>query len=466
MGEVWLARHLRLGSQVAVKLMRGVVALSDDGRARFEREARAIAMLSSPHAVQVLDCGVSSEGEPFVVMELLHGKDLARRIKDSGALSAAEARTVVDQLAAVLGRAHELGMVHRDVKPANVFLVEGGTGLFVKLLDFGLAKLRAPGAHALTSAGMSMGTPYYMSPEQFLDPGNVDHRADLWALSVLAYECLTARMPFSAESLPALSLAISSGRFRPLSESRRDLGPALDGFMARAFAPELSARFGSAAELARAFGAALDAGSTLSPQARPPLATAQVPVEPSKEPPRRRMLALAGLVATGLALASGGLLWWSRTRPSPTPASADETATKPPSLRRASIPELVARARKEAARDGHDGSQLTLFAVSFTGVMPDGTVAQDGRAKIYFGTPGYRCVYVTITSDELSRKVEKCAKGTLIELPQCSLADLRKKLAKTDDKSEGSFIFSAVGSKTPQWSYSLAGSGGFLPDDC
>lgn len=258
MGEVWEATHARLGARVAVKLLHG----SGDGPpspeawARFDREARAITELRSPHVVQVLDRGVTEEGDPFLVMELLEGRDLAQHLEQRGRLSVAETLDLVEQLGRGLARAHELRVVHRDLKPGNVFLVPTSGGVHVKLLDFGLAKVEAWGGSHKTASGVVLGTPFYMSPEQLFEPSRVDHRADLWALAVIVYACLTGRVPFKGDTFGSLSVAVHTGRFDPPSALCPELPRALDGFMARALAPRLEERFASAFELVSALRAA------------------------------------------------------------------------------------------------------------------------------------------------------------------------------------------------------------------
>jgi serine/threonine protein kinase len=253
MGTIWLARHRELEAEVVVKLV-AQERLRDDpaAAARFALEARAASRLASPHTVRVYDTGVSPEGVPYLVMERLRGESLAARLS-RGPLSLADAITVVGQVAAALSEAHALGIVHRDVKPANVFLVDHALGLFAKVLDFGVAKLLdGDDGAARTEAGALMGTPAYMSPEQLLDASDIDHRSDLWSLAVLAYEALTGQRPFRGSSVAALSLAICDGRFTPATERREDLPRALDTWFARALSVSTEDRFSDALEQARA----------------------------------------------------------------------------------------------------------------------------------------------------------------------------------------------------------------------
>ncbi len=173
MGVVWAARHLTLETDVAVKLIRPERAAADPALvARFEREARATARIAHPHVVQIMDYGAVDGAVPYIVMELLRGFSLAELLERGGRLSVATARSLVQQIGSALESAHEHGVVHRDVKPQNVFITEGSRGypLFVKVLDFGVAKMlgdaEAPGASpALTEPGVVIGSAPYMAPE-------------------------------------------------------------------------------------------------------------------------------------------------------------------------------------------------------------------------------------------------------------------------------------------------------------
>src|SRR5690606_29045384 len=175
---------------------------------RFLREAKAVARIDHPHVVRIFDYGVTSGGAPFFIMERLRGADLYARLGADGPLSREDTIAVVEQAASALGRAHALGVVHRDIKPANVFMLEGAGRIFVKLLDFGIAKMASADALELTQTATLLGTPYYMSPEQFIDPRDVDHRTDLWSLSVVAYACLVGELPFLGASGGAIRIPV------------------------------------------------------------------------------------------------------------------------------------------------------------------------------------------------------------------------------------------------------------------
>ncbi len=257
MGSVWLAENLALRTTVAVKFMSRELAATEEGRMRFAREAAAASQVRSPHVVQMFDHGLTREGVPFIVMELLEGEDLGARVRRLGAPSPTEIATMISQAAKALSRAHERGIVHRDIKPDNLFLCQGDDDeIFVKVIDFGIAKV-ADGVASTTRTGAMMGTAYYMSPEQMMGSREVDHRTDVWALGVVVYELLTGRLPFDGETIGALALAIHTATPTPVRALRPDLPSEIDVFIERSLARDLAVRFGSVKEQARALSATL-----------------------------------------------------------------------------------------------------------------------------------------------------------------------------------------------------------------
>jgi len=245
MGSVWAAEHQALRSKVAVKLIDPIFAGRPKAVKRFEQEARAAASLRSPHVVQVIDFGVD-EGNPYLVMELLEGESLVARLARR-ALTPREVWTVISHTARAMTRAHEQGFVHRDLKPDNVFLVEDGDEFLVKVLDFGVAKALTEPQLSLTETGTLLGTPLYASPEQ-AEGRDVDGRADLWSLGVLAFECLTGRLPFVAPSLDRLLSAICYDPIVvPSKVARVPVG--FDNWFARAVNRDRERRFQNAKDL-------------------------------------------------------------------------------------------------------------------------------------------------------------------------------------------------------------------------
>jgi eukaryotic-like serine/threonine-protein kinase len=261
MGIVWAARHEALETDVAVKLIRPERLGGDPALlTRFEREARTTARIAHPHVVHVMDYGTVDGVVPYIVMELLAGFSLAELLERGGRLSLATAAVLVQQIATALESAHERGVVHRDIKPHNVFILEESRGypLFVKVLDFGIAKMlgdsQVPsGSHTLTETGTIIGSPPYMSPEQIEGSKSVDLRADLWSLGVIVYESLTGQRPFQGGSFVAVGAAALKGRYTPATEHRPGLPRAIDDWFAKALSVDPDARFQSAAEMAAAF---------------------------------------------------------------------------------------------------------------------------------------------------------------------------------------------------------------------
>ena len=282
MGSVWVADHLTLHCQVAVKLISAALGGREGARERFSREARTAAQIRSPHLVQIFDHGVMDDGTPYIVMELLAGESLAERLARRGPLELGEAASVVEQLGRALGSAHRLGVVHRDLKPENVFLVElpdAAEGeLFVKLLDFGVARsLEGGEASGVTQAGALLGTPAYMSPEQLTDSAKVGPAADLWSLGVLTYRALTGELPFAGATPVALWTAIAARSFAPATRVRAGLPAALDAWFDRALAIEAADRFPSARAMADELKRLCGVGepSALGHSAPPPPTAAQ-----------------------------------------------------------------------------------------------------------------------------------------------------------------------------------------------
>jgi serine/threonine-protein kinase len=214
MAVVFEAMHLRLRQPIAIKVLRPDVADSHALLARFEREARATALLRSVNAARVIDVDVLPGGLPFMVMELLEGNDLDVEIGNTGAMLVVRAVDIVLQTAAAMQEAHSLGIVHRDLKPANIILDAGGRP---HVTDFGLAKMEHLEKAATHGSG-TIGTPWYMSPEQVIgDVRGTDARSDIYALGVLLYEGLTGKVPFPGSSVVQVYLGILNGTVTPPS---------------------------------------------------------------------------------------------------------------------------------------------------------------------------------------------------------------------------------------------------------
>jgi serine/threonine protein kinase len=268
MGVLWIAEHRALGHEVVVKFLSDELLGNLSAAKRIAREAAAAARVRSPHVVQVFDHGVSESGMPFIVMELLSGCDLHAFLEARGALSVGETTAILQQLAKALAKTHAAGIVHRDVKPSNIFLCDSEGEMFVKLLDFGLAQHPGSAHSSSTGSPHCAGTPPYMSPEQIVG-GAVDARSDVWSLGAVAFECLTGRRPFEGETLGAFALAIHTLSLPTLTQIKPGLPPEIDAWFAHACARTREDRFGSAMEAAEALARALGTEVPASPSARP-----------------------------------------------------------------------------------------------------------------------------------------------------------------------------------------------------
>jgi eukaryotic-like serine/threonine-protein kinase len=253
MATLWLAEHLRLGESVVVKFLSPKIADQPNVVDRLRREAEITSRLRDPHIVRVYEF-VDAPPAPYLVMERLEGEDLATRLAWRGPHTVDETCEIVQQAASALEVAHAVGVVHRDVKPENIFLTESEGRLLVKLLDFGLARVDGCLAETprLTGVGVTVGTPLYMSPEQLLDPTSVDARCDVWSLAVVAYACLAGRAPLEGKALASMGAALQACEFDPPSRWRPDLPPAVDAFFARALHERIAERPSSPAALSAA----------------------------------------------------------------------------------------------------------------------------------------------------------------------------------------------------------------------
>jgi serine/threonine-protein kinase len=250
MGSVWRAEHLGLKSPVAIKLLEAGISNDEQMLARFMREAQSAASLRSPHVVQIFDHGLD-EGRAFIAMELLTGESLGDRIARTEGLPPDEALRFLIEVLRAIHKAHEAGIVHRDLKPDNVFIVKDDPE-FVKVLDFGVAKIQTGElGHSTgnkTQTGMMIGTPYYMSPEQ-TQAKDVDHRSDLWAIAIIAFEALTGKRPFTGDSFGELVIAICTSPV-PIPSSYGKVPPGFDEWFVRGTQRDRTRRFQSAREMA------------------------------------------------------------------------------------------------------------------------------------------------------------------------------------------------------------------------
>jgi serine/threonine-protein kinase len=298
MGTVYLGEHPAIGSRVAIKFLHDAMSADPEVVRRFYDEARAANLIGHENIVAIYDLNVLPPNRYYFVMEYLEGEPLTARIAQ-GRVDPALALEILLQLCDALQCAHEHGVVHRDLKPDNVFLVvRRGHRDFVKLLDFGIAKLRDAAGHSRrTAAGLVVGTPEYMAPEQ-CDVGPVDARTDVYALGVIAYELLAGRLPFVARTVPQILIAHLQQRPPPLAEVAPGVDPRLEWAVLKALEKDPRDRFQDMATLADALAPALErarrgraSGPAIAvgeaPAAAPPAAAppAPRPADPAADPP-------------------------------------------------------------------------------------------------------------------------------------------------------------------------------------
>jgi serine/threonine-protein kinase len=247
MGVVWAARHTVTNKEVALKMLKPEQAADEHLRERFVREAKAACAVSHPNIVDVHDVLELDDGSAIMVMDLLEGETLGQKLDREGLLGLGEFARILLPVVSAVGTAHAAGVVHRDLKPDNIFLVKEQEGTTtVKVLDFGIAKVLATedGAQTgnLTGTGAMLGTPYYMSPEQIFGERDIDHRADIWALGVIFYECLSGKRPTQADNIGQILKIISKNAIKPLDVVLPTLPKDLTDLVARMLSPDRDAR--------------------------------------------------------------------------------------------------------------------------------------------------------------------------------------------------------------------------------
>lgn len=352
MGIVCAATHVELGSAVAIKFIRPERGTDDRTVARFLTEARAAAQLHSQFACRVMDCGRLSSGSPYIVMEYLVGQDLRSMVNARGPLTIEEAVTLGLQACEALAEAHSKHIVHRDVKPENLFIAEGPGGAHqLKVLDFGISKQLSPLApqRSLTDSTESIGSPSHMSPEQMIDPASIDSRTDIWSLGVVLYEIVTGQLPFAGESGPQLCANVMTTPPIPLQAHHADIPEGLARVILRCLEKDRERRFRDVGELSLAlqpFGGAAGAlmaarverifGRSAASDATTAAASAasddaapvpsgrvdSIPGVPRRGLGRRVGVAMVLLAATGLAAFA--------VRRVVAPAQREESAPAPP----------------------------------------------------------------------------------------------------------------------------------------
>jgi serine/threonine-protein kinase len=324
MGAVYEAKHTLIGKRVAVKVLLEKFLTKSDFVARLLQEARLASSIGHENIVDVTDFGTTDDGRSFVVMEFLDGEALSQLVMREAPLPVERSLRIARQVASALGAAHAKGIFHRDVKPENVYLVQRADADFVKVVDFGISKAvkqggqdEGPETYRLTHTGLLLGTPLYMSPEQARGDEDVDHRADIWALGVMMYECLTGEVPFRANNYLGIISQVLTHTAVPPSKLRPELGipDAVEAVVMRAMEKDRSRRYAAMSDLERDLERLIAGDQNVGL----PLVEAGAAPRGPIETPRRWPLGLAAAVALGV----GVTFALSRPhRPAPPPAVA------------------------------------------------------------------------------------------------------------------------------------------------
>ncbi len=388
MGSVWVAEHILIGKEVAIKILHPQLASDSQVVRRFLQEARAAAAIKHPNLVEVHDVGKAPDGSPYFVMDFLEGETLGTRLEREGRLPVEHAVSVLLPILSALDAAHRKGFIHRDIKPDNVFIDRTAS---VRLLDFGISKMKGDVAGRVTRTGGALGTPQYMAPEQARGEKHIDGRVDIYAIGVVLYEALTGAVPHEAENYNALMVRIMT-EAPPLPRSLRpDLPAALESIVLRAIAKAPDARFATAEELRRAL--VPFAGTEIAHAAAPAPSPQEAAAPPTTriQPPQtvhwdRKTLAGAwrrGLVvgaAAGL-LGLGAFAFWALS-PRADPVASQPAAGPPPVFAAApfsALPDATARPAVVAAPTLPLGAEPPDVLLRIVGA-PDGSrVAIGGR---------------------------------------------------------------------------------------
>jgi len=334
MGVVFEGVHSWTGRRVALKLLKPQHTEDLNLVRRFLQEARSAAGISHPHVVQVLDMGSDDDGTVYLVMELLEGTSLGRRLEEESPLPVAECLSLLVPIMDALDAAHGAGVIHRDLKPDNVFLHRDAQGRLVpKLLDFGMSKMLDAEWGRATQTGTLVGTPFYMSPEQAEGRPDQGPASDVWSMGVMLYRCLSSALPFHAETPTALLLSIVRDRPKPLGELEPSVPAAIAGVIDRALVADLEQRIPDMRALLDALrAAALQDGVPWPTEVRPETAEPVEPFDPGPPAPAPRPVGAwlwAGAAAAALVIAIAiGVAALSESAASPSEeAPRDSTAT-------------------------------------------------------------------------------------------------------------------------------------------
>ena len=357
MGAVYEARRAETRERVAIKVLHSDVEEDEVAVERFKREYETADMFDHPHIVKVLDFGETSDGQHFMTMEFLIGRELGQLLRSSGAQTPARSLRMLAQVAEALDHAHSFGVIHRDLKPDNVFLCETEAGDDVRILDFGSVKLQVETGPKLTAFGTTLGSPYYMSPEQAKGLPDVDNRTDVFAMGAILYELTSGKIAFEAPTVAEILMKIVRMMPTPLTTVSPGTPPALEQVVVKALAKDKLQRYETPQQLVDAALAAYGVSGTCAEWAAKPEAdlaaalAAATPTPAAATPaaatPATATPATATPAATGAATAPAGRVGVSQPAAQP-PAGAESlrpAGSMPPLVRPEAIPGLASGGR-------------------------------------------------------------------------------------------------------------------------
>jgi eukaryotic-like serine/threonine-protein kinase len=377
MGDVWKARNVAVGRDVAIKLLRPEHADNPSVAARFVLEARTANLVRHPNVVDVLDVGHDDAGAPYLVQELLVGRDLSQYAAECGGrLRVDAAMRILLSVVDAVAFAHAKGVVHRDLKPENVFLAREGDRLVPKLLDFGISQVES--GPRMTATGVALGTPAYMAPEQIKGTRHVDTRSDVWALGVMIHEVLAGELPFHGETSADMFVQIATATPTPLEEAVPGVPIEIAHVVAKCLRRNPEERYGDARDLLR------DLRAIAGPEhVQPLVAPTDPPPPPSFDiahaihaPPKSARAAARDLVSTAddvgalsprAPLALGGFV---DLAPAPTHAPALQVESRPPHGRFAKVRSSF----RPTANDADARRPLTALALAIAALVAGGAL--------------------------------------------------------------------------------------------
>jgi serine/threonine-protein kinase len=366
MGQVYEAQHVNINRRFALKLLRREIVTNPEAVARFRQEAWSASSIGHDNIIEIDDFATLPNGSVYLAMEFLEGQALSERMRASPSLSLEEALGILLQVCSGLDAAHSKGIVHRDMKPENVFLARKHGRVVAKILDFGIAKVSgAEGSQSLTRTGTIFGTPHYMSPEQALGRP-LDHRSDIYSMGVIMYEAFTGRVPFEAESFMGILTKHITAQPTPPRELAPETPVEIEALILRAMAKEAGDRFQSMSEVLSALTAIAEAYAPGVLTARSGALSAQ-------------LAAVSGISGAASVTPAAMRVPTPARHHTPLPSHADALGSSPSSNRRAATP-LPFDPTQEAApvRRSRVGVYLALAGVALGGV---GVAAFSLRSK-------------------------------------------------------------------------------------